>query len=221
MTPYRYVVFPPNRQPSEDEVAKLQAYAGLLDNRIAYGLNKRDGALAMAFDGTKFDEVIALEPGFEKLIRAWRGIGCRVEDHLAFIKDRHALRPEGVQPKKKPKPTQPRPRSPASQPAADLSPPDHFLPTQPSLADKHAAAREAIGLSGLSLDSALRQHDTVRNVGALVPYAIVAAGAIGLIATGFYVGHRMQNSGGESRKATTLRVLADPMEEKLSGQQTD
>ncbi|QDU87727.1 hypothetical protein Pla175_10930 [Pirellulimonas nuda] len=202
MAPYRYLVFPPNRQPTAAEVAQLQKYAELLDNRIAYGLNKRDGALAIAFEGTKFDEVIGIEPGFEKLIGAWRGVGCRVEDHLAFIKDRHALRPEGAEPKKKPKPAAAHQAEPAA--------------PEPSLADKHTAAREAIGMSGLSLDSALRQHEAIHRVGAAVPYALIAAGTLGVIAMGVYVGQRMLSAGGESRKDTTLRVMADPMGERLT-----
>ncbi len=213
MSPYRYLVFPPRRQPTAAEVAQLQKYAELLDNRIAYGTNKRDGALAIAFEGAKFDEVIGLEPGFEKLIGAWRGIGCRVEDHLAFIKDRHALRPEGAELKKKSNPkhtSRPQP-TPAIAPTAN----------EPSLADKHAAAREAIGLSGIGLDAALRQHEAIRQFGAMVPYALIAAGTIGVIGMGAYIGQRMLNAGGESRKDATLRVLADPMGEKLTGDRNE
>ena len=99
MTAYRYVVFPPGRQPSADEAAELQNYARLLENHVAYGTNKHDGGLAIAFEAELFDRALAKDAGFEALIRRWEVRGCQLVEHLGFVKDYAALKPIKPQPR--------------------------------------------------------------------------------------------------------------------------
>ena len=93
MTAYRYVVFPPGRQPAVEEAAELQTFDHLLEHRFAFGTDKHDGGLAIAFEAELFDRAVSKDADFEALIRKWEVRGCRLVEHLGFVKDAAALRP--------------------------------------------------------------------------------------------------------------------------------
>lgn len=199
MAAYRYVVFPKGRQPTVDEVAELRGHASALGHRIATGVRSRDGALAMAFEAEAFDRLLALDASFEVLVRRWEVRGCELVDHLSFVKDSTALRPVRTAPQRAP----------------DALPSDTAARNDKMLAAKELAAKEAVARSQLDVAQSLSHYEALARFGAMVPYLLIAAGALLVIGTGFYAANRLQTSGRERRKETIERVNDDAMRQPL------
>jgi len=195
MTAYRYVVFPPGRQPSADEAAELQNYARLLENHVAYGTNKHDGGLAIAFETELFDRALAKDAGFEALIRKWEVRGCQLVEHLGFVKDSAAL-----------KPIKPQPRHLMHHPA-----PDRPFPPDVPLTAKELAGKEAAGRARLNVEQTLERFAALQRFAAWGPYLLMGLAALATLAAGFYINNRLLGSGRERHKETIERLTEDPM----------
>jgi hypothetical protein len=200
MTAYRYVVFPPGRQPTADEAAELLNYARLLENHIAYGTDKHDGGLAIAFEAELFDRALASNAGFESLIRKWEVRGCRLVDHLGFVKDAAAL-----------KPIKPVPRHLVHHGAADRPSPPEAL-----LSAKELAAKEAHGRARLDLEQALQRVAALQRFAAWGPYMLMGLAAVGTIVAGFYISGRLLDADRERRQETIERLSADGQDQPLT-----
>lgn len=194
MGAYQYIVFLPGKQPTVDDVREFQKHAGALAGQFAWGTTRHDFRLTLAVERQSFDHVRKIDPGFAKQVARWQQHGCELVDHLAFVKNAAALRPtpshawhahdgrESIETRR----------------AAD------------QLATKELAAREAIGRSLLAVQRSLDQIALIQRLGAAVPYALIALGAITVIGAGFYIRDRLVNSGRESRQATIERALEEP-----------
>ena len=189
MSAYRYLVFPKHQQPTADEAAEFESYALLLKRRFAIGRERKSEALTFAFEIEVFDQAMAADEGFEMLIRKWQVHGCELVDKLKFVKDPAALRPTHAHVQQR-----------------------HMSQEKIVFAKKYLA-QEAIARSLLGVQHTLERQEWLQRVGKAVPYALIAFGTIGLIAAGFYVSTRIQNSNRESRKDTIERVSTDAMSE--------
>lgn len=204
MAAYRYVVFPKGRQPTVEEVAELRAHATALGLRIAYGVSGRDGALAIAFEAEALDRLLAVDAGFEVLIRRWELLGCELVGHLAFVKDSTALRPARSAPR-----------------AAVALPPDTAARNDRMLAAKELAAKEAAAKLQLAVTQSLERFAALARFGAMAPYLLIGIGALATLCAGFYATNRLQNSGRERRKDVIERVNDDAMRQPLDESSPD
>ena len=204
MTAYRYVVFPPGRQPTAEEAAELQDYARLLENHIAYGTNKHDGGLAMAFEAELFDRARSSSASFDALLGKWEIRGSRVVEHLGFVKDPTALKPIKQAPRHLGAIAKPG----ASAPRLKDQPARASVRFEAPLSAKELAAKEAHGCAGLNLDRALRRFAALERFAAWGPYALMAVAALGAIAAGLYISDRLLDAGRKPHKETIER-LAD------------
>jgi hypothetical protein len=202
MSSYRYVAFPQGRQPTADEVGRLQQFAGALANHFAWGTCRDDGRLAVAFDQAGFDHLMSIDAGFEALIRKWEGRGCELLDHLGFVKDPTALRPTST----------------GAWQAHDRRVSTPTLGNAEQLAAKQSTAQEAVARSLLSVEQTLERYAGLDRVAAMLPYLLIGAAAAGLLVTGLYIRERMQTSEREKRHQTIERVVGDPLHESLHGQ---
>jgi hypothetical protein len=195
MTAYRYVVFPPGRQPTAEEAAELSDYARLLDNHIAYGTNKHDGGLAMAFEADVFDRTRSSNANFDALIGKWEVRGSRVVDHLGFVKDAAALKPIKQAPRH----------------LVRHGPPDAPPPREAPLSAKELIAKEAYGRAGLDLDRTLERFAALQRFAAWGPYALMALAALSIIAAGLYISDRLLDSDRKPHKETIERLTDDAL----------
>jgi len=201
MSSYRYVVFPRGRQPTADEVGRLQQFAGALANHFAWGTCRDDGRLAVAFDQAGFDHLMSIDAGFESLMRKWELRGCELLDHLGFVKDPTALRPISTNPR----------QAHSGRVSAST------LANAEQLAEKQSVAQEAVARSLLSVEQTLERYAGLERIAAMLPYLLIGAAAIVLFITGLYIRERMQDSERESRHETIERVVDDPLHESLTG----
>ena len=193
---YRYVVFAPGKQPTVEEVDKLQTWSTATKQPYAVGINADDGALAFAFSARAFESMRSARKEMFTLIERWQVRGCEVRERLRFIKQPTALQPI----------------------PGDML---HGLierHSEPSLKRKQLAAQEAIGRAGLKLQRKLDQHALLTRVAQVVPYALMVLVGVLVIAAGIYTGQRLLQSPTEHRQETILRVVGDAMEEKLARQ---
>lgn len=205
MSAYRYVVFPPGKQPADVEVRQLQKFAGALAGQFAYGTCRDDGRLAIAVDRSAFDHVRQIDAGFEALLRGWTGRGCELVDKLAFVKNAAAL---------KPAPTN-------TWQAHDGRGTVQALRAAELLAAKELAAKEAIGRSLLGVEQTLQRLAFVQRAAAAVPYVLIGLGAALTLAAGLVIRSRMQLSGREPRREAIVRVVGDPLVESLDPRRSD
>jgi hypothetical protein len=194
MAAYRYLVFPKHQQPTADEAAQLHGFAPLFKNHIAIGSERKSGALAILFEQEAFEQAMTSSDGFEMLIRKWQVHGCELVEKLKFVKDPAALKPTHSQLQQR------------------------HLSQEKILVAKQNLAQQAIAKSLLHVQHTIEHYSLLQRIGKAVPYALIAFGTIGIIAAGFYVSHRMQNSGREQRKETIERVSTGAMDEPLEAQ---
>jgi hypothetical protein len=188
MGAYRYLLFPKHQQPTADEVAELHSYLPLLKGRWAIGHERKTDALAILFDQEIFEQAMADE-GFEMLIRKWQVHGCGLTEKLKFVKDSAALKP------------------------THSHVAERYLSPERILRGKKYLAEEAVAKSLLSVQRTLERMSWLERVGKAVPYAIIACGTIGLLATGWYVHHRLSNTDRERRTETIERMADNPAAE--------
>jgi hypothetical protein len=201
MADYRYLVFPPGKQPTRDEVEELKGYAPLLGHRVAFGTDRQEARLTIAFDADLFEEAFRKHTGFEALIRHWEILGCQLAEHHAFIKDATALRPVATQ---------------------HVAVKHHVSDAhQEIIAAKQLVAREALGRAGLAMHKTLGRYAAMRSLGACVPYLLIAAGTALVLGTFFYVSHRIESAEQERRQETITRVADDPLREELQSEMQD
>jgi hypothetical protein len=198
MADYRYLVFPPGRQPTREDVEELQGYAPLLEHHIAFGTDRQGASLTIAFDAALFEEACRKHTGFEALIRHWQVIGCQLAEHQAFIKDSTALRPVAAQ------------HVAVKHHVADAH--------QELIAAKQLVAAEALGRAGLAMHKTLGRYAALRSLGAWLPYAMIAAGTAMVLGTFFYVSQRLQSTDQEHRQQTITRVAEDPLRQDLQSE---
>lgn len=185
MGAYRYLLFPKHQQPTADEATELQSYASLLKGRWAIGHERKTEALAILFDQEIFEQAMANE-GFEMLIRKWQVHGCELTEKLKFVKDSAAL-----------KPTHPHVG-------------ERHLSQERILRGKKYLAEEAIAKSLLSVQQTLERMTWLERVGRAMPYVLMALATIILLATGWYVHHRLSNVDRERRTETIERMSDNP-----------
>jgi len=203
MSDYRYLVFPRGKQPTVDEAAEFRNLSGVLAGKVAIGSCRRTGGLVFAIDAAVFSHAVATHRGFANLVEKWEVRGCLVETRLGFVKDAKVLQP-----------VQPNLWSPGD------GPPDRSTSfgkrlASKELASKELAAQEAIGRSMLGVRQALDRFDWLQRCAAMTPYMLMALGAAGTIAVGFYVSGRLLDGGMERRRETTERVIENPLGEVL------
>ncbi len=191
MSAYRYLVFPKHQQPTAEEAAEFESYAPLLKRRFAIGRERKSESLCFAFEIEVFDQAMAADEGFEILVRKWQVHGCKLVDKLKFVKDPSALQPKHVHVQQR-----------------------HMSQEKIVFAKKYLA-QEAIARSLLGVQHTLERQAWLRRVGGAVPYALIALGTISVIAAGFYVTGRIQNSDRERRLNTIERVATDAMNENV------
>jgi len=191
MSAYRYLVFPRHQQPTAEEVAEFERYAPLLKRRFAIGRERKTEALVFAFEIEIFDQAMAADEGFEMLIRKWQVHGCELVDKLKFVKDPAALRPTNTHVQQR------------------------RMSQEKIVVAKQYLAQEAIARSLLGVQHTLERQAWLQRVGKAVPYALIALGTMGVIASGFYVSNRIQNSNRERRQETIERVSTDAMSETV------
>jgi hypothetical protein len=194
MSAYRYLVFPKHQQPTADEAAEFESYAPRLKRRFAIGRERKSEALTFAFEIEVFDQAMAADEGFEMLIRKWQVHGCELADKLKFVKDPAALRPTHAHVQQR------------------------HMPQEKIVFAKKYLAQEAIARSLLGVQHTLERQAWLQRAGKAVPYALIAFGTIGMIAVGFYVTGRIQNSNRERRMDTIERISTDPIEQELSAE---
>lgn len=194
MGAYQYIVFLPGKQPTVDDVREFQKHAGALAGQFTWGTTRNDFRLTLAVEQQAFLHVQKIDAGFQQLIDRWQLLGCELVDHLAFVKNPAALRPAPSH----------------AWHAGDGRESIHTRRAADQLAAKELAAREAVGRSLLAVQRSLDQFALVQRLGAAVPYALIALGAVMVIGAGFYVRDRLLNSGRESRQATIERALEEP-----------
>ncbi|TWT87371.1 hypothetical protein Mal64_29100 [Pseudobythopirellula maris] len=207
MSDYRYVVFPPGKQPTLDEVASFQKFADRLERRFAFGRCRSSGGLVVACDAERFDALMGMDPAFDDLVTKWRVRGCELVDKLGFVKDASALKPLE------------RATNLSVGPAAfkntDKIPPAAAR-SERTQHEKEVSAAEAEGVTRLGAHRLAQRVDTVERAAHWLPYAMLALATVALLATGGYLGWRMTNGERESRADTLERVAADPMTEQLA-----
>lgn len=195
MSSYCYVVFPPGKQPTVDEVREFQQFAGALAGQFAWGAARNDGRLTLAIDAASYQHVRRIDAGFTKLIDRWQRHGCESVDHLPFVKNSAALKPapshawhahdgrESVQTRRQ----------------AD------------QLVGKELAAKEAVARSLLAVERTLANYALLQRIAAAVPYLLIALAAVLTVGTGFYVRERLLNSGRETRQEVIERAIDEPL----------
>lgn len=188
MGAYRYLLFPKHQQPTAEEATELHSYIPLLKGRWAIGHERKTEALAILFDQDIFEQAMANE-GFEMLIRKWQVHGCELTEKLKFVKDPASL-----------KPTHPHVG-------------ERHLSQERILRGKKYLAEDAIAKSLLNVQHTLERMTWLERVGRAVPYAIIACGTIGLLATGWYVHHRLSSADRERRTETIERMADNPTAE--------
>jgi hypothetical protein len=211
MSAYRYVAFPSRKQPTVDEVEALRRAADQYAVRHAWGVNRRDGGLAVALEAEGFDAARAGDSAFARLIERWQARGCTVVDRLGFVKDASALRVDKVV---------------NLPPGGSPAPPRNVLTergavTDRTLSTKTLAAVEAIGRSGLAVDRALQRIAAAQRLAAAAPYLMMLAAMAGLVLAGATISRRLQDSPRERRQQTIERVLDSPLEEELASDPSD
>jgi hypothetical protein len=204
MSAYRYVVFPRGRQPTPGDVRELKSFAGLLANHFAWGVCRDDGRLAIACEQAAFDHGREIDAGFDALVRKWEVRGCELVDHLGFVKNSAALRPA--------------PTTVGS--TNDGGARNDALRTDERGAAKQGTAHEAVARSLLGVQRSLERYAAFQRFAAVMPYLLMALGALATIAAGAYVYQRMENSGRERRQQTIERVVGDPLREPLAAEPT-
>lgn len=188
MGAYRYLLFPKHQQPTADEAAELHSYIPLLKGKWAIGHERKTEALAILFDQEIFEQAMANE-GFEMLIRRWQAHGCQLTEKLKFVKDASAL-----------KPTHPHVG-------------ERHMSQERILRGKKYLAEDAIAKSLLNVERTLERMNWLERVGRAVPVAMIAIGTIFLLATGWYVHHRLSTTDRERRTDTIERMASQTADE--------
>jgi hypothetical protein len=217
MSSYRYVIFPRGRQPSADEVRRLQEFAGALANQFAWGVCRDDDRLAVAFDARAFDHVAASDAGFEALVRLWETHGAELAEHLKFVKDAAALKP--TRSAALPMPTgSAAPKPTGSTAVAGASPEQSVVarrkdPSPDAIAAaKLASAQESVARSLLGVQRTLERYAALERLGTVLPYLLMAAAILLTAGVGVYVHRQLSATEHESRQETIERTLAEPVE---------
>jgi hypothetical protein len=200
MSSYRYVIFPRGRQPSADEVRRLQEFAGALANQFAWGVCRDDGRLAVAFDARAFDHVTASDAGFAALVQQWERHGAELAEHLKFVKDAAALQP-----------TRSAAGFGAASEQAAIARRNPFSPAAVALA-KRAAAQDAVARSVLGVQRTLERYAAIVRFGALLPYLLMLATMAVMAGVGYYVHRQLTATRYEPRQQTIERTIAEPVE---------
>jgi hypothetical protein len=193
MSSYYYVVFPPGKQPTVDEVREFNKFAGALAGQFAWGSARNDGRLTLAIDRLSFDHVQKIDAGFAKLIQRWRQKGSEAVDHLPFVKNAAALKPAPSH----------------AWHAHDGRESIHTRRQADELAGKELAAKEAIGRSLLAVQQSLDRYAVIQRTAAATPYALMALAAVLTITAGWYIRDQLLNSGRERRQETIERMLEE------------
>jgi hypothetical protein len=198
MGAYRYLLFPKHQQPTAEEAAELHSYIPLLKGKWAIGHERKTEALAILFDQEIFEQAMTNE-GFEMLIRKWQVHGCELTEKLKFVKDASAL-----------KPTHPHVG-------------ERHMSQERILRGKKYLAEDAIAKSLLNVQRTIERMTWLERVGRAVPVAMIAVGTIFLIATGWYVHHRLSSADRERRTETIERMASQTSEETTAAttQQAD
>lgn len=196
---YRYVVFPPSKQPTVEEVAQLRQWAKQAKSRYAVGVSGDHGGLVLAFEAPSFDAALSSRGPLADLVQRWHGRGGVVLEKHPFIKNPEALQPAygGF---------------------------DHQIierRSEPALKRKQLAAQEALGRAGLRLQHVLQRNSALQRLAVSVPYALIALGTLLVILLGFHLSSRLTNAAGERRHETIERVAGDALHEELSRQQSE
>jgi hypothetical protein len=207
MTSYRYVVFPRGRQPSVNEVARLEQFAGALANQLAWGVCRDEPRLALAVDARAFDHVKSSDAGFEALIETWRSHGAELADHLQFVKDKSALKPVRTAPATLGS-RQPRADTAAGHEAAPVA----IRSEDTRLAAKRMVAHEAIARSWLGVSHTLERYEAVQRFAAVFPYVMILAAIAATAGVGLYLRGKLTSAGYEPRQQTIERAIAEPAE---------
>jgi hypothetical protein len=204
MAEYRYVLFARGKQPTADEVSELKSLASLFDNKLAWGVSRDDGRLALACPGVEFDKARDSHADFDALVHKWERRGCEIVSHLGFVKDSSALRPMTT----------------SGGLVHDGRASTITVRNEQQGSDHLARAREAVGRSLLGVEQTLQRYAALQRFASAIPYLLILLGAVVTIGTGFYVRNRMMNSGRERRQDTIERVVDAPLDESLSTKAT-
>jgi hypothetical protein len=200
MSSYRYVIFPRGRQPSADEVRRLQEFAGALANQFAWGVCRDDDRLAVAFDARAFDHVAASDAGFEALVHLWESHGAELVEHLKFVKDAAALKPSRA--------------ASAGRPGADhdvIARRGHAKVDE-LVAAKRAVAQESVARSLLGVQHTLDRYATLERFGAVFPYLLMLAAIVVTAGVGYYIHGQLTTTRHEPRQQTIERTISEPVE---------
>jgi hypothetical protein len=207
MSSYRYVIFPRGRQPSVDEVNRLQQFAGALANKFAYGVCRDEPRLAIAFDARAFDHVKASDAGFEALIDAWQAHGAELADRLRFIKDASALKPVRTAPA-----SAPAARAVADQLAAQGTTPAAPRSDDARLAAKRLFAREAVAHSWLGVSRTLERYAAVQRFAEWFPYLLILMAIAATAGAGFYLSGKLTSASYQPRQQTIEQTINEPVD---------
>lgn len=205
MPAYRFVAFPTGAVPSAAELAEFSGFAELLQHRIAYGKHWPSGGLAIACDAEVFDRLRRLDPAFEDLLTKWQVRGAEISERLAFSKD--------TKPWKKLKQAQINLSKPSEKrrlperPIRSSQTPDEFQAVA-----LERSARESEGWGRIEIAKQIGRGASYQRLAARLPYIPWVAGAVVVMATGIYLGHRLQAPRRERRSETIERLAEDAMD---------
>lgn len=207
MNAYRFVAWPRGRQPTRDEAALLRLHGAVVEGRFAWGLDRRDQRLLLAFDAALFDAARQRDATFDALIAQWELCGCQILADADFMKDSSALKPVAT--------AQGRQRPVASvAAAAAVSPGNAPLP----LAPQELAARESLGKFRLQIQRAKARYAAWQRAASWLPWLWMGAAAIFVLGWGLWIGQRLLDAGVERHRDTIERIARDPLREDLRSQ---
>jgi hypothetical protein len=204
MNAYRFVAWPRGRQPTRDEAALLRLHGAAVEGRFAWGHDRRDQRLLLAFDAALFDAARQRDATFDALIAQWELCGCQVLAEADFIKDASALRPVA---------TAPGGRRPGSSIAAAAP----VVPggAAPPLAPQELVARESLGKFRLQIQRAKARYAAWQRAASWLPWLWMGAAAIFVTGWGLWIGQRLLNARVERHRETIERIARDPLREDL------
>ncbi len=218
MAAYRYLCFPSGAQPSAEDLVRFRSYHGLLDNHVAYGVRRDDGALVIVCETESFDRLRDLDATFNELIRSWCDYGVGITDTLGFVKEAKPWK-QILQAESTP--------ALATQPEQEVSN-SSLLEQEPQRSrftawmfgerltlKKQQLADESYGHGLLEIHRSAGQARRYERVAASLPYFLWGIAAILVLIFGAYVSNRLLDSSGESRSETIHRINEDAMNEDL------
>lgn len=218
MAAYRYLCFPTGAQPSAADLVCFRSYHELLDNHVAYGVRREDGALVIVCETESFDRLCDLDPKFNELIRSWCNYGVEMTDTLGFVKEvklwKQILQAEPT-PDLASQTEQQTSKSSLDEQDTQRSRFTAWMFGERLIQKKQELADESYGRGLLDIHRSAEQARRYELVAAALPYLLWGVAAVLVISFGAYISDRLLDSNRESRSETIHRINEDAMNEEL------